>query len=247
MNEVSLKQGMEKTNETTKRHKLGTVGVTKDGRKFRYAFSNGAITAGTLVMELDITNAGHDTDMVIPSAVAADSTSVTVTNNAAAIAKNDFADGYLYVNDNAGQGQLYVIKSNAAAGTTSALVLTLEEDDAIDIALTTSSQVGIRTNPFLDCQTWDADDIDGIPLGWAVAAVGDNEYFWCQTHGPVAVLFDGDDNGVKGRSVVPSTSVDGGVRGYDLASGATISNDEVGRAMIDSVDAEYCLVFATIE
>ena len=244
---VSLKHGMEKNNETTKRHKIGTIGETADGRRFRYAFSSAAIIPGTLVMQLAITHAGHDTDMVIPTAVATGSTSFTVTNNGAAWAEDALADGYFYINDNAGEGQLYVIKSNAAAGTTAALVLTLEEDDGIDIALTTASQVGLRTNPYLDCETWDADDIDGIPLGWAVAAIGDNEYFWCQTHGPVAVLYDADDNGVLGSVVIASPSVDGAVRGYDLASGATIAQDVVGRAMIGSIDAEYCLIFATIE
>jgi hypothetical protein len=247
MNEVSLKAGMEKTNETVKRHRLGTVGVTKDGRKFRYAFSSAAIPAGTLVMQLDITDATHDTDMVIPTAVAVGATSFVVTNQAVAFAANDLADGYFYVNDNAGEGSLYAIKSNAAATTTGPLTLTLEEDDPINVALTTSSQVGVRDNPYLDCEAWDADDIDGIPLGWAVTPVADNEYFWCQTHGPVAALFDAGSVGVKGRVVIPSVSVDGAVRGYDLASGSVTSQDAVGRAMMDSVASEFCLVFATVE
>ena len=244
---VSLKHGMEKNNETTKRHKIGTIGETADGRRFRYAFSSAAILPGTLVMEKAITHAGHDTDMVVPAAIASGSTSFTITNNGAAFAEDALADGYFYVNDNAGQGQTYVIKSNAAAGTTAALVLKLEEDDGIDTALTTASQVGLRTTPYRDCLTWDADAIVGIPIGWAVCSVADNEYFWCQTHGPVAVLYDADDNGVVGSVVIASPSVDGAVRGYDLASGATVAQDVVGRAMIASVDAEYCLIFAIIE
>ena len=244
------KPGWEKQTYTAaKGRKLGTIMELPDGRLFRFAFSGEAIaTSGNLLMQKDISNASHDTDLVVTAAVALGGTTVALTNAGAPVTKDQFADGYLYINDAAAEGQMYIVKANGAATTTGAISVTLDEEDGIQgTALTTSSEVGLRENLYKDVEIWDANDIDGIPVGWNVTPVGDNEYFWCQVHGVVAALFDSDDNAVLGRSVIPSPSVDGAVRSYDAAATTTVINQIVGHAMVASVDTERTLVFATIE
>lgn len=245
------KFGWEKVVSTSKKHKLGTLMELPDGRLFRYALANGAIGAGHLVMEQDVDSTAHDTDLAVASAAAVGDTTVTLTNATAAIAKDLFQDGILYINDVAGEGHLYVVKSHPAATTTGSLVVTLDEESGIAEALTTSSQAGLRESIHQDVEDWDANDIDGIPAGVAPTEVADNEHFWLQTHGRAAVLVSTTAPGAAvtlGRPVIPSTAVDGAVTGYVITqTTTTITNQVVGHAMVAGVDTEYTPVFLTIE
>lgn len=229
---------------------IGTVLVLPDGRKFRHAHANGAISAGNLCMEDDISNASHDTDLAV-TATAIGSRTVNITNAGVGMTKDQFSGGFLYVNDEgadaAGQGMIYKVEGHPAATTTEAIDVRLEEPWAEE-ALTTNSQVGLRKSTWEDVEAWDASDIDGIPLGVAPVNVADNEYFWLQVHGEACVLYDSDDNSTLGRPVIPSVSVDGAVRGYDTSATTTVQiNQIVGHAMVTSVDTESTPVFLTIE
>jgi len=247
------KFGDEKKTPSTKSFKFGTVLELPDGRLFRYCQANGALSSGRLVTGRALSHADHDGDLVLPTSASLGDTTITVTNSGAAVVVNQFNDGLLFVNDDgsgpAGEGMFYRIKTSSVAGTTAAITIVLDEQDGIQgEALTAgTTQLGLIENEYSEVNLWDADAIDGVPVGWTQAPVADNDYFWACTHGPTMALYDSDDNSVRGRSVIPSTSVDGAIRGYDLASGATIDNQTIGFAMVISVDTELMPVFAAID
>ena len=61
-------------------------------------------------------------------------TSITVTLGATAATKDQYADGYIYTNDNTttsdrGEGQIYRIASNPAADGSATLAVTLAAND----------------------------------------------------------------------------------------------------------------------
>lgn len=216
------KFGMEKVVTSSKKHKLGTRMELPDGRVFYYAFSSGTIGAGKLAMQANHVNVKHIKDLSVLAAAATGATTITYQHTGGTLTANILNDGMVIVNDVDGEGVVYVIKSHSALAATAAstATLVLEEDDGIAEALTTNSQIGLRTNKFLDAELWDASDIDGIALGVAPVEVVDNRYFWCQTWGSVALLTEGTL--ILGNVVVPTASKIGGVA-HGVVDGAVIA------------------------
>jgi hypothetical protein len=244
------KFGDEKVTRTAQgAKKLGTRMELPDGRVFYYAKANGVIGAGKLVMQKDHTHSSHIKDLAVAAAAAVGATAINFTNAGAAIAADAFKDGLVFVNDVDGEGHAYVIRTNLAITTTATGNLTLEEDDSIAEALTTSSQIGLRTNKFLDCELYDNTDIDGIPLGVAPTEIADNEFFWCQTWGSAAVLTSGTV--ILGKLVLPKgtgATSDGAVRARATASALSTDKGFPQVGIVESVAAttEYSLIFLTI-
>lgn len=207
------KFGWEKIQTSGKKHRLGTRMELPDGRVFYYAFSNGAIGAGKLVMQKDLVTGVHGRGRSVAAAVLG-TKAIIVTNSGASLALDKYADGTIYVTDGAAEGHMYIIKGHPAAATTATFKITIDEEDGIaDEALTTTSKVGMRQNKWLDCELYDSNDIDGIPLGVAPIEVADDRYFWCQTWGSSQILMIAQTSiiGYKAR-VYATGTVDGGVR-----------------------------------
>ena len=174
---VNIPWGAEKATTTTKReHPLGAVGMTPDGRCFRWAFAGEAIGAGQLVMQKGAV-ANHDMDLATAAAAAVGATTITVTLGATAATKDQYEDGAIYINDGAGEGHLYAIREHPAADASASLVVTLHE--TVREALTTGTSLsGLIENDYKDVEIYDADDIDGPALGEAPTEVANDEYFW---------------------------------------------------------------------
>ena len=212
---VNIPLGAEKATTTTKReHPLGAVGMTPDGRCFRWAFAGEAIGAGQLVMQKGAV-ANHDMDLATAAAAAVGATTITVTLGATAATEDQYEDGAIYINDGAGEGHLYAIRSHPAADASASLVVTLHE--TVREALTTGTSLsGIIENDYKDVEIYDADDIAGPALGVAPAEVANDEYFWLQTSGRAAVLIQGTV--VNGDAVEASQTTDGAVCLHDVSA-----------------------------
>ena len=212
---VNIPWGQEKETTTTRReHPLGAVGMTPDGRCFRWAFSGEAIGAGQLVMQKGAV-ANHDMDLATATAGSVGDTSITVTLGATAATLNQYEDGALYTNDGTGEGHLYAIRSNPAADASASLVLTLHEK--IREATSTSDTLnGLIENDYKDVEIYDADDIDGPALGVAPTEIANDTYFWLQTSGRAAVLIQGTV--VLGDAVEASQTTDGAVCLHDVSA-----------------------------
>jgi len=177
---------------------VGTRMILPDGRVFRYAFSNGAVGAGKGVQS-SIALANQDTDIAVNSATAVGAKSVSITFGTSPntdVTADQYANGYLFVNDVDGEGQVYRIKGTGAhlaadVSASPAVEINLQDGDTIATALTTSSEVGLVANPYHDVIITPAGAQTARCVGYTATEVADNTYFWAQTWGEAAVFADG--------------------------------------------------------
>lgn len=213
---------------------LGSRAILKDGREFVYVKAGAsALVAGKLQQAPAIV-ANHQ-NIAVAAAAAVGATSVTVTLGATAATADQYAGGFLVINDAAGEGYIYEIKSNPAADASASLELTLA--DPIVEALTTSSEAcllpslynGVIINPTT---------ATNAPVGVAVSDIPASNYGWVQVKGIVSAL--NDSATAVGLGLAPSGSVAGA-----LATVAATTN-QVASALQAGVDTEYRAVFLNL-
>jgi hypothetical protein len=227
---------------------VGERFATADGREV-VLVSNGAVAlaAGVLVQAPSII-AGHQSlAMTVPTTAPATAGTflVSVTNGATVINQNQYAGGYLIIQNGAGIGQTLRIASHAGAAVSAQCVITLE--DAIVTTLDTSSIVNLIANPYSNviiAPTIALANVVGVslyPLAASVAptyngasgrqtAAGTQQYGFIQTKGIVSCLSDANVATV-GLGLMRSTTTAGTVA-VRTATGA-----DVGIALQTTVSA----------
>lgn len=253
---------------------LGTRMVLDDGRVYRYSKSGAAITIGK-VCSIALQSAGLAIDNLC-SAVSARTTAqwdagtntVIVATTASAstathIYANRFNDGYVWMTDQAGEGQLLQIKSHgtSASGGSTRVAITAYEDDLLTVALTTASQVGLIKNLYDGVITHTGTTGGGPAVGVTPVAVGAaNTYFWLQTWGPCPVLM-GATLPLTGEQVICGNST-GGDTGLVFSAGTVYPagatkyvnllktatyNPRIGVCITPATaDADFGLVYLTL-
>ena len=243
---IHLGYGQEKVETSSQKQKLGTRAVTPDGRVFYYAENSGAAitTAGQLVD--GIAAVGADDGDLATAALAAGSLTVTTTTSLT-VTKDQYKDGYLFINDNAAQGEVYRIKSNTAVSSAAGLEIRLDEPDGIRTAFTTSTQFGLMYPPYKDIKLMDNDGtMTTGPLGVTTIPVTADYFCWIQTAGPASVL-SGAVVGIVGDAIgVSQASGESGA--FDLwDSSANEDSRPIGHAMgIPAVDTDNAWVMLAI-
>lgn len=168
-------------------HKLGTRGVSDDGRVFRYAQAGavdlvaGNVIQSSAVVALHLANT--------PPAVAVGATSFAYTPGATAAAAGYYADGYLQVDTTPGNGYTYSVSGHAAI--TASVAFTLQLKDPIQVALTTSSRVGLLANPYKAVIQAPVTTATGTIVGVATYVITAAQFGWIQTWGVCSVLVNG--------------------------------------------------------
>ena len=221
--------GQDKEMTEGKKHRIGTRMEFPDGRVFYYGKSAAAITAGKIAMMGGIDHADHIKDLAVPAAYAAGVSQVTVTNSGSAVTgtgryTGDFTtagtyeNGYLFVNDVDGQGQIWQIQDHSSATTSGTITIDFYPNDSVRTALTTSSQVGLAENPYAAVVVWDCDGILGPVVGIPSCDQTSGYYGWYQVKGPAAGLTNGTF--VKGKNVMSGSTTDGcgDVMAYDSSA-----------------------------
>ena len=235
---------MEKVETSSQKHKLGTRATTPDGRVFYYAENSGTAIdhAGYLVDGIAAV-AAHDMDLAF-TATSAGATSAT-SGTSLTVTKDQYKDGYIYINDGPGQGEIYQIKSNTAVSSATGLSITIDEEDGFATALTTASLFGLMYNPYKDIKIIDGDGTmtTGV-LGVTTTAVTADYFCWIQTAGPASVRL-GAQVGVVGDALTWSqaSGEDGEAERTDYSDEADIIN--IGTAMgIPAVDSDnqWCML-----
>lgn len=173
---------------TTQFHALGTRRETKDGRAFRYCSvgSGAALVAGNCIQSSAIV-ANHLANT--PPAVAIGDKSFSYTPGATAGAANLYAEGFLQIDTTPGNGHTYQVSGHAAI--TSSVAFTLNLVDAVQVALTTSSRVGLIANPYKNVIQMPVTTATGTYVGIAPMAIPASEFGWLQTEGIASVLIAG--------------------------------------------------------
>lgn len=223
--------------DTSLKTLVGTRWDLSDGREVAlvYNSSAGAVAAGKLTQSPAIV-ANHQ-NLVVTAYQAYSNNGnvpakVTVTLGATAATANQYAGGYLIVNDNNGEGQTLKIASHPAADSSGSLAVTLEE--GATVAITTASEVCLSANPYYDtivCPT----TLTGKPLGVTIYNLPVSSYGYVQTRGPVACLNDATT--AIGLDLMPSSNTAGAVMTYVAAT-----SSRVGTSTQAGVTTEYRLI-----
>tara|TARA_R110000868_G_scaffold394908_1_gene666372 strand:- start:177 stop:1085 length:909 start_codon:yes stop_codon:yes gene_type:complete len=206
---------------------------------FRYGQLGGtAVTAGKLVQHAAII-ANH-TNCAATAATAAGTTAISIeTAGDTDITLNQYADGYLWVNDVNGEGQTMRVQSNPAHdhGVDPSIVITTY--DELATALTTNSQLSLIANPHTGLIVAPAAET-GAVMGATVIDMTADYYGWFTTSGPQALLSVGTL--VVGNIAVRSGGTAGGV-----APATDNLLTEVGEVMAARADTEYSLVWMNLQ
>jgi len=207
----------------TKYFPLGAIAESRDGRKWRYC-ENGAV-ALTLALAnqsavgtANWQNEGQDNT---PTAPTAGDKTVTVVC-ASTAAAHDFIDGYLTVEDETGESNMYLIKDNKA-GTANAtsgydIVVEIADTGGIRTAWTAASgELTLTKNKYKDTVVFPTDPT-GVCVGVNHVAVPANYFYWAQVTGPCPVIVDSTDTIVVGDMVAVGANTAGQACLMDVAA-----------------------------
>lgn len=226
---------------TVPNHNIGFKYETDDGEIFRYAYAGGSnISRGKLqVCPAPKTN-HHNCAWSSGGALGANT--VTITLGATAAVANEYANGWLVVNDATGEGTRYRISSHPAAESAATLQLTLAEV-VRETALVSGSEMTLVHNPWNGVV--EAAVEERQPAGVPLVNVTANNYCWLMTRGTTAVL-QGDATNL-GEELVAHASTAGAVDAASTTYGTAFAYYTVGKAKVAGVDTEYNPVFLTID
>jgi hypothetical protein len=201
------------------------------GRVFRYVKAGAsALVAGNVIQSPAIV-ANHLANT--PPAVAVGATSFTYTPGATAGAANLYDGGYMQVSVTPGLGYTYPIETHLAFGSATAFTLNLKEP--IQVALTTSSRVGLIQNKYKGVIQLPVTTATGTIVGVATYVIAAAEFGWIGTWGTFSVLTTGTP--ALGAMVLgPGTAA--GAAQVVVAAGNLIVGQVIGHMAQVGVDGE---------
>ena len=167
---------------STQRLPLGSFIRLADGRGFVYAQAGASALVAGNVLQSEAPSA-NATDEVVAGSAAVGDTHIHVTFGGAVTA-NQYAGGFIYVNDDTGEGHLYTVKRHAA-GTTNVQVEIFEAVRAVITA--GSSTVSCIKHPLKSVVQMTAATCTGCPVGVAIIAATAAYYCWIQVKGACPV------------------------------------------------------------
>jgi|TARA_R110000823_G_scaffold279508_2_gene397769 hypothetical protein len=199
---------------------------------YRYGkMGSGAVTAGKCVTHA--ASIAHHFDLTPTAGVAAGETAISVETAGTDITLNQYAGGYLYVNDAAGEGQMLRIRSNPAHDHSADASIIITTYDDLATAITTSSRITLIADP-LSALIGQAATTTGATMGVTVVDMAASHYGWFAVSGPATVLTSGTL--VVGNHAVPL----GAVGAVGPAAGDVIQ--VIGTVMIVNVTTDYSLI-----
>lgn len=189
---IHLGYGQEKIETSTQKQRLGTRAVLPDGRVFYYAKnSSAAITSAGQLVDGGALVGDHDMDLTTDLAHSVGDRTISIEVPTTDLTKNQYKDGYLVFNAEAGEGEVYRIESHPVhdASVDNTVIITLDEPDGIRTALTTSTEAQLVHSPYQDIKIIDGDGTmtTGV-IGVTTIPVTASYYCWIQTAGIASVL-----------------------------------------------------------
>jgi len=218
----------------TQKAELGYRIAFNDGRVFRYAKAGATALAPGKFCKAGVINESNCLNKAVNAAVVVGTYAVTLQTGRA---YTTCEEGYLQINDVAGEGIMYKIKSGAANATT-ATYTDLVLYDPVATALTGSSEGTIILNPYEQAEICSA--VTDIILGVPPITVTAEYFFWVQTWGIANVLSEG----ITPAGQAVQLAVGDGVGG--TTSGAAYTTLAVGIQMLVGVNTEYKPVYLMI-
>jgi len=228
---------------------IGSI-LKYNDRTFRYCRNGGSgLAAGKVTCTRDKSHASNHKNISCLAAAIGDTT-VTIITTGTNIVKDEYAGGYLYVNDGTGEGHCYKIKSHPAHTHASSpnCVMTLHDPIVIALVASGTSEVSLSHSKYEKVIVAPGTTpMTGQTVGVPPIAVTADYYFWNQVSGPAAVLVSGTV--VIGDSVCHTIS--GGTAGAVIARIADSAAQRVARTVGEVIQVnastEYALIDLTME
>lgn len=211
---------------------------TLDGRTYAYSIAGAVDLAAGKLNTPAATTTNHVNQTGTANVVG--TTQLTWTLGATAATANQYAGGYLSVNDGPGVN-VYRIKSNTAALSAGSITVTLESDEGLTVATTTSSKFSLYPGPFSSTVVSTGATSALQANGVSNVLVPATYSYWSQVAGYAAVLSDGII--AKNTSAIVSPSVAGAA----VTDGTSGILERIGFAPEATVDAKYYPLVLTIE
>jgi len=210
---------------TSQQTQLGGVGVTADGRRFRYVSFGGTSTIAPGQVLVASTTTANYQGLAIPAVgtggqvtanLAVGATSIVITNGATAVTADQFKEGYLEVlvgSSGASGAYSYKVKGNSAAAASGYITVYLSEPLRSTTALVAGTDtVNLNVSIYSSVV---ASATAGVPVGLTVLPVPNTSsvtnYGWVQTHGPADVLNDAGGTITVGGGIAQSVTTAGSV------------------------------------
>lgn len=215
----------------TQMEELGTLRILRDGRKFRYVKADGTGLGAGKACVAPAAVANH-INLAVPAASAIGATQLSITVGATAVTADQYAEGFLQVNDATGEGYQYKIVGNTACDASGTTVVQLEEPIRVALVASTS-EVSLLANMYKAVGHTTTEE--NVPVGVACCAIAANYYGWVQTGGQAIAL-------ISGTPAVGSMLTLGAASGSLIAINATLDIDQPICAQMlatAGVDTEY--------
>lgn len=226
---------------TVQNHGMGEYANIGDGRSFRFAQAGAVALAKGKLGQAPAPKTNHH-NVAVASAAAVGASTVTVTLGATAAVAQEYVEGYLAINDNAGEGQTYKISDQPAAASSAALTVTLF--DNVSVALTTSSEATLVHHA--QKGVVEVASATRRPSGVPLVDVAISGYYWGQVKGVSSVL--ADQAIALGSRCVASGSVAGAVVAESTTAATAVVTTQVALAnILAGVDTEYRPLFLTFD
>ena len=231
-----------------KKFPLGALAEARDGRLWRYCENSGATLAIATLHQsaVETANWTYTAQTNTPDVWVAGDKIITVVSDTA-FAVHDLIDGYVYVPDGTGQGNMYIIKdnkvstSNASSG--SDTIIEIADTGGIRTAIVAASDVTLWKNKYKDILIYPTDPT-GPCTGVSMTSITADYFFWSQVKGYCPVI-NGSETVVIGDIVCAGTNTAGAIGLADVAAdGDTI----IGYcAKASTATSDYAIIDLTIE
>lgn len=217
---------------------VGTRFDLSDGREVTLVKNGGvALVSGVLVQDAAIVPNHQNIAVSAYQAYSANGNvpaKVTVTLGATAATANQYAGGFVVVNDNNGEGQTLRIASHPAADASASLAITLE--DGANTAITAASEVCLLPAHGMDVVIQPT-TVTGAQVGVTLCPIAASAYGFVVSRGIVSCLAGGAIGVGLGISI-------GTAAGSVSVAAATTAR--LGFAAQAGVDTEYRAVYVNI-
>ncbi len=179
-----------------KKFPLGALAESRDGRRWRYQEEAGNALAIAVVCQsaAETTNWTYTAQTNIPTIWVAGDKIITVVTDTTIVA-HELIDGYVYVPDGTGQGNMYIIKDNKV-GTTNAssgfdIVIEIADTGGIRTAIVAASDVTVWKNKYKDTIIFPTNPT-GPCTGVTMTAITASYFYWAQVRGYCPVVTASD-------------------------------------------------------
>lgn len=170
----------------SKQELYGTIGLTADGRRYRYVQFGGTVVAGNVLMAPSLVT--NHQNIAVQTAAPAGATSVLVTLGATAATADQYAGGHLVVGvDSSGVPITRKIRGNTSGNASATITVFLQTHEPLIFALTTSNVVSLSPSVY---NSVTASSTAGLPVGVAVNSAASGQFGWVQTSGSCGIVND---------------------------------------------------------